>query len=195
MQPTWIPPNCRFVIEDAQLDWKWPYNYFDFVHVRHLTGCINDWTKLYSQIYSHLKPGGYFQHCDYDIVTRSDVGVITPDHIYSRWNRILVDASAANGSSFDLPARGNKMETMMVDAGFVDVVHQSWKVPIGAWPRDRKMKQIGLFTFEFLDHSLEGFALFLLREVMGWEYEAIQELVAAMRHGLRKSRLMPYFVL
>lgn len=87
------------------------------------------------------------------------------------------------------------MTELMEEAGFVDVVHKVWKVPIGAWPQEKKMKQLGLFTYEFLDHSLEGFALYLLREVMGWEYEEVQELVDAMRKALRRSRLMPYFLL
>ncbi|SPO05111.1 related to methyltransferase [Cephalotrichum gorgonifer] len=195
IQPSWVPPNCRFLIEDAQLDWGWRPDYFDFVHVRHLTGCIDDWGKLYSQAFSRLKPGGYFEHCDYDIQTRSDTGLVGPDHVYTRWSEVLFEASAANGRGFECPAHGGKMRELMTETGFVDVVHRTWKVPIGAWPQDRRMKQMGLFTFEFLDSSLEGFALYLLKEVMGWEYHEVHELVTTMKKALRKSSLMPYFVL
>ncbi len=83
----------------------------------------------------------------------------------------------------------------MRQVGFVDVVHQTWKVPIGAWPKDTKMKQLGLFTFEFIDGSLEGFALYLLKEIMGWEFEDIQSIVNGMRRAIRRNKLMPYFVL
>lgn len=190
-----MPPNCRFLIEDAQLNWNWPPNHFDYVHVRHLTGCIDDWPRLYARAFDHLRPGGYFEHCDYDIETRSDTGPLGPDHVFTRWREVLMRASAANGRSFECPAREGNMAKLMGEAGFVDVVHKVWKVPIGAWPQERRMKQLGLFTYEFLDHSLEGFALYLLKEVMGWEYEAVQELVDAMRKALKRGRLMPYFIL
>lgn len=195
IQPTWVPPNCRFLIEDAQLNWNWPPNHFDFIHARHLTGCIDDWPRFYARAFDRLRPGGWFEHCDYDIETRSDTGLVGPDHVYSRWKEVLTAASSKNGRSFEEPVKGGKMGARLEEAGFVDVVHRVWKVPIGAWPRDKKMKQLGLFTHEFLDNSLEGFALLLLREVMGWEYEDVQELVDAMRKALRRGRLMPYFIL
>jgi hypothetical protein len=44
-----------------------------------------------------------------------------------------------------------------------------------------------------LDQSLEGFALYMLKEVMGWEYAEIQVLVAKMRQALRNWRLYPYY--
>lgn len=192
-----MPPNCRFLIEDAQLPWNWPPNHFDFIHARHLTGCVDNWPRLYNRAFERLRPGGYFEHCDYDIATRSDTGLVCEDHVFTRWREVLIDASAANGRSFEGPTKGGDigMQGLMSEAGFVDVVHRCWKVPIGAWPQEKRMKQLGLFTYEFLDQSLEGFALLLLREVMGWSYEEVQGLVADMRKALRRSRLMPYFTL
>ena len=86
-----------------------------------------------------------------------------------------------------------QMKQRVLDAGFVDVVEKKWKVPIGGWSADRKLKRIGLYTLLFLDGSLEGFALYMLKEVMGWEYEEIQVLVAKMRAALRDWRLYPYY--
>jgi hypothetical protein len=31
IQPQWVPPNCKFELDDAQLEWKYPPNHFDFV--------------------------------------------------------------------------------------------------------------------------------------------------------------------
>ncbi|PKS10897.1 hypothetical protein jhhlp_002655 [Lomentospora prolificans] len=195
IQPTWIPPNCRFLIDDAQLNWGWKPDYFDFIHLRHLIGCIDNWSRLYGQAFSRLKPGGYFEHCEFDIKTRSDTDLVGPDHVFTKWYQVLVEASDKAGRSFKFPPAEGNMKDIMEQAGFVDVVHRSWKVPIGAWPKDRKMKQLGLFTFEFIDGSLEGFALYLLKEVMGWEFEDIEALVIAMRKAIRRNKLMPYFVL
>jgi SAM-dependent methyltransferase len=71
-QPTWVPPNLRFEIDDAQLDWTFKPESFDFIHVRYMYGAIDDWPKLYRQMYSFLKPGGWFQHLEPDIELRSE---------------------------------------------------------------------------------------------------------------------------
>lgn len=195
IQPSWVPPNCRFLIDDAQLNWVWQPNYFDYIHIRHLGGCIDDWPRLYGQAFSRLKPGGYFESCDYDIQTRSESGLVGPDHIYTKWYETLLEASEKSGRSFQFPPPQGSMKELMERAGFEDVVYRCWKIPIGAWPRDKKMKQLGLFTAEFIDGSIEGFALYLLKEVMGWEYKAIDAFVDNMRRALRRSKLMPYFLL
>lgn len=72
MQPSWVPPNLTFQIDDVQLDWTFKPESFDFIHVRFMYGAIDDLSKLYRQIYDHLKPGGWFQHLEPDILLRSD---------------------------------------------------------------------------------------------------------------------------
>lgn len=53
-QVTTAPPNIRFEVDDASLEWTYPESSFDFVHVRGLTGCIRDWPYLYQQAYRYL---------------------------------------------------------------------------------------------------------------------------------------------
>lgn len=69
----------KFQIEDAQLDWTFAPESFDFIHVRYLQGAIDDWPRLYDQIYKSLKPGGWFQHLEPDIELRSDNSAVTVD--------------------------------------------------------------------------------------------------------------------
>jgi hypothetical protein len=195
IQPSWVPPNCRFIIEDVQLNWTWQPSYFDLIHLRHMIGTIDDWGKLYGQAFTHLRSGGWFHHCEYDITTRSDTGLVGPDHIFNKWCSLFFEAGKITGKRFDYPAVNGEMINLMEASGFVDVVHRSWKIPIGGWARDIKMKQLGLFTFEFIDGSLEGFALYLFKEILGWEYDDIQEIVGMMRRAIRRSKLMPYFIL
>ena len=71
-QPSWIPPNLSFQIDDAQQDWTFEPNSFDFIHVRYMHAAIDDWPKFYRQMYRSLKPGGYFQHLEPDIELRCD---------------------------------------------------------------------------------------------------------------------------
>ena len=57
-QPTWVPPNCKFMVDDAEADFAWQDNTYDLVHIRGLHGAIQDWPKLYRQCYRILRPGG-----------------------------------------------------------------------------------------------------------------------------------------
>lgn len=40
IQPTWVPPNCKFGI-DLQLAWTYRPESFDFVHIRSLLACVS----------------------------------------------------------------------------------------------------------------------------------------------------------
>ncbi|KAH7635874.1 hypothetical protein B0T09DRAFT_390646 [Sordaria sp. MPI-SDFR-AT-0083] len=57
IQPSWVPPNASFEINDASKKWTYQENYFDFIHIRWLTGVINDWDSLYKEAYRCCKPG------------------------------------------------------------------------------------------------------------------------------------------
>lgn len=67
-----MPPNLRFEMEDAQLDWTLEPESFDFIHIRYMHGSFDDWNKLYSQVYKFLKPGGWFQQIEPDIEMHSE---------------------------------------------------------------------------------------------------------------------------
>jgi hypothetical protein len=51
VQPRFVPPNCKFELDDAQLQWTFAPNSFDFVHLRCLFGGISDWQALYGEIF------------------------------------------------------------------------------------------------------------------------------------------------
>lgn len=49
IQPDFVPPNCRFEVDDITKDWTYQENEFDFVHIRGMTGCVPDWVELHKQ--------------------------------------------------------------------------------------------------------------------------------------------------
>ncbi|KAH7093499.1 S-adenosyl-L-methionine-dependent methyltransferase [Paraphoma chrysanthemicola] len=60
-QPTWVPANIQFEIEDIEEDWLFRKNNFDFIFGRELLMAIRDWPRVIEQAYEHLKPGGYLE--------------------------------------------------------------------------------------------------------------------------------------
>jgi hypothetical protein len=46
IQPEWIPPNVKFMVDDVESPWLKPRNYFDYVHERHMVMAIKNWPQL-----------------------------------------------------------------------------------------------------------------------------------------------------
>jgi ubiquinone/menaquinone biosynthesis C-methylase UbiE len=42
IQPSWVPPNLKFEIEDFTEEWTFPGNTFDYIHMRYLYGSVPD---------------------------------------------------------------------------------------------------------------------------------------------------------
>jgi len=61
IQPELVPENCAFEIDDANMKWTWPENYFDFVHVREMFGSIGDWEAFAQEALHCIKPNGYIE--------------------------------------------------------------------------------------------------------------------------------------
>jgi hypothetical protein len=51
--------------------------------------------------------------------------------------------------------------------GFVDVVEKKYKVPVGAWPSDPQLKEIGRYSLLYCDLGCEGWALWILSKILG----------------------------
>ncbi|KAH7122102.1 putative SAM dependent methyltransferase [Dactylonectria estremocensis] len=195
IQPGWVPPNCSFHLDDAQLEWTYPPGTFDFVHIRALYGCIDNWTELYRQAHKALVPGGYLEDFEMTITLYSDLPEIRddPEHIFKKWSKLFLEAMDRIGKTGRIGVEGN-MRKHMEKAGYVDIVERSYQVPVGGWSSDPKQKKIGTYNLAFLDESLEGFALFLLKQIMGFSYEEVQVFVAKMRNAIRNTKIRPYYL-
>ena len=193
IQPPWVPPNCEFQIDDAQLEWTWEENYFDYIHIRDLYGSIGDWRALYRQAFDHLKPGGWFEDQELDIRAHSDVIAGDPDHILTQWNDTFQEAGERLGKTFKIGI-GTRMVDYMHEAGFVNIVQRRVRIPIGSWASDPKLKEIGDCTYLFIRESIEGFALFLLTQIMGWKFEECQVFIAKTMNAIKQHRIIhPYY--
>ena len=110
-----------------------------------------------------LKPGGWIQHLDLSIEMKSDDGSITDDHIMARWSKVFLEAGEKMGRTFRI---FNYAKEYISNAGFIDVKETKYKIPIGGWSSDPKMKQVGRYNLLQFTQGVEGFALFLLKDVM-----------------------------
>ncbi|KAL4407740.1 UMTA [Colletotrichum abscissum] len=193
IQPPWVPPNCKFYFDDVEQPWTWSKD-FDLIHIRHLEASIENWPALYKQAFDHLVPGGFIEVKEFDITTRSQFfgDYIPEDHIFHQWAKVMFEATDKLGKT--LAQTQNHSIARALDAiGYVDIVEKRFSIPIGAWPKDPKLKEVGQCNLLYNDQSLEGFALFLLKEVLGWAYPRIVVFVAEMRQALRDPSLQAFF--
>jgi trans-aconitate methyltransferase len=127
IQPHWVPPNCKFVVDDAEGDWLYrPDEAFDFIHGRALGGSIADWPYFYRQAYTHLKPGGWIEMQEYEAWVKSD-----DDSMDRNGKSILEVQQLVDEASIKFGKRFNVAELQkqyLIDAGFIDVHDDIYKV-------------------------------------------------------------------
>lgn len=58
------------------------------------------------------------------------------------------------------------MKQWMEEAGFINVVEKRYKFPIGTWPADPKMKELGMWFRAYFEDGMEGYAMALLTRVL-----------------------------
>ncbi|KAK1997744.1 methyltransferase [Colletotrichum falcatum] len=194
IQPQWVPSNCNFQIDDFEQEWALPLDYFDLVHGRNLEACISDVPRFFEQAFAHTRPNGWVEIKEIDTEFRSQSKELTDDHVFRRWYTNLVAAATRLGKEAE-GVRSGAITTGMIQAGYVDVVEKRWKIPIGSWTADPRLKQLGHCALEFIDESLEGFGLFLLKEVMGFTYEEVVAMMNELRVAMRDHSNQTFYYL
>ncbi|KAK1772791.1 S-adenosyl-L-methionine-dependent methyltransferase [Phialemonium atrogriseum] len=189
IQPNFVPPNCRFEVDDINKDWTFPENKFDFVHIRAMTGCIPDWTEFYAKAMKHVKPGGFVEHVELWGIASSDDNTLRADSPLKTWVDIFEKIGAATGKCFFW---GDRAADSMREAGLADVTERRVKVPIGPWPKDKRLKHWGTWNRQFLLQALEGFSIRGMTELLGWKYDDAQLFLVEMRNELKNPNLHSY---
>lgn len=153
IQPDWVPPNVRFVVDDIESEWLYQPNHFDMIHARHMAIAIKDWNHVLSSAWTHLKPGGWLEFCELDYWPNSDDGTMTPDNAHLRWTYLVTDGLARAG--VDLHA-ALLLKERVIRAGFQNVTEHVIKVPIGQWPRNQLLRKVGMYMHAVLYDGLQG---------------------------------------
>jgi len=160
--------------------------------MRLMMGSIKDWPALYKEVYRCLKPGGWFEHQDYDPRVVSDDGTVGPDSPWNQWGKIFIEAGEKLGRTFSVIIDRNNYGWMK-DAGFENVQEKRIKLPLGSWPADPKWKTIGQYNLIATEQGLEGFALYVLTNVHGWGLEETQVYLASVRKELHNRKNHAYY--
>ncbi|KAF5022707.1 hypothetical protein F66182_5255 [Fusarium sp. NRRL 66182] len=187
IQPSFVPPNCRFEVDDINKEWTFPENMFDLVHIRYMTGTVPDWTELLKKAQRHVKPGGWIEHVELWGDARADDDTMLPDSPLKTWVEIFEQVGEKIGRPFFWDSVKSFQE-----AGLQNITERKVKVPIGTWAKNKELKQWGAWNRQFLLQGLEGFSIRSLTELLGWEYEKAQVFLVDMRKEILNPDLHSY---
>ncbi|TDZ36735.1 Secondary metabolism regulator LAE1 [Colletotrichum spinosum] len=191
IQPDWVPPNVRFMIDDAEAEWVWPAGSLDFVHARHMCMAVKDWPRLVSQAREALRPGGWIELQELRFHLQCDDGTMPGPEGYG-YGR-FVDACMAGFRSFGIdPLAMERNAELLRAGGFGGVVERVWKVPIGTWPRDPTLKTIGLYNRSMLVDALQAVSMAPLTRGLRWSAEEVELFLIDVRKSLMNSAIHSY---
>ncbi|KAL2133430.1 hypothetical protein VTI74DRAFT_2356 [Chaetomium olivicolor] len=189
IQPPWVPPNVKFEVDDVESPWLYD-NPFDFIFCRYMACCIQDWPTLVKRAYDNLNPGGWVEFQDFDLNYYEPGGSLIPESDTRMWSTMLLDAARKIGRD---PCPGVSLEAWVRDAGFTNVKHQKIPIPIGSWPRDPKLKEIGKYNYVQVLSGLEAFTLRLFCDVLGWSKPEVTVLLAKVRNEFKSGKFNALF--
>ncbi|KAF7556964.1 hypothetical protein G7Z17_g1033 [Cylindrodendrum hubeiense] len=192
IQPTWVPPNLQFQIDDCTREWTFTPESLDYVHIRFLSGCIADWTALFKQAYHSLKPGGIIETMEPSAYIESDDGTVEETSAMGQWGKIFIEGGQKIGRKFTV-FQDNTQNTALEEAGFVDLHEHTYKSPIGSWPKDEKLREIGQYVQLTMESDFEGIIVFMTSVLGGWTKEDIQVYIAHLRREIRDKRKHGWF--
>ncbi|KAK8113497.1 hypothetical protein PG984_014023 [Apiospora sp. TS-2023a] len=184
IQPGYVPPNCRFEVDDLEDEWIWSYK-FDYVHARHMVGSIADFPRLFRTIYENLNPGGWVEFQDYYVKLDSFDGTLDGTAL-QRWNAMINEALVPTGRS---GLNSAHYAGWMREAGFEDVVQEKFAVPGNPWTRDKTHKQLGVLQRTNILEGLHGISISLFTKFLGMSTEEVEVFLADVRRDINDTRI------
>ncbi|RMJ13432.1 hypothetical protein CDV36_006899 [Fusarium kuroshium] len=192
IQPSWIPPNLEFQIDDCTQEWTLQENSLDFVHMRFLVGSVVDWPALYKQAYRCLKPGGLIESHEASPSIGSDDGSVVPTSAMGQWGQIFFEGGRRLKRPFSILE--DKLQTEgMKEAGFVNMEEEEIKVPIGGWPTDLKLKQAGKYFQAAILQDIEGTLMFIA-DLLGWSKAEVDVFGEHYSREIKSNKIHGYFL-
>lgn len=129
IQPSWVPPNVFFEIEDMTQPWTFRENSFDYVHMRYLYGSVPDWNQLFREAYRVVKPGGWIESLEADAAVVCDDGTVKEGSALDQWGKVYREGGKKFGKTF-WPVTDNVQQPGIEAAGFTNVVVKDIKASV-----------------------------------------------------------------
>ena len=184
IQPHWVPSNVKFLVDDAESPWVEPENHYDLVHLRFVTPAFRQFPTLLERAYKHIAPGGWIEIQELLHDPKCDDGSMPDGWPLSEYFKLVRAGLAVMGTNMEDSLR---QCTGMSRYGFTNVQHEILKLPIGTWPKNKILKQVGMYARTGIEAGLEAMALGPLCRGLGKEKEEVENLCMEVRRALEEG--------
>ncbi|KIH87211.1 methyltransferase type 12 [Sporothrix brasiliensis 5110] len=164
IQPTAVPHNVFFEIDDCEVEWMRPENTVDLIHLRDMAGAFEDWDFIFREALNCLKPGGHIEALDFHDQTGQThhfLSAFPADAQIHSFARAIDEASIKAGrrrGTHHLTA--DRLERL----GFVDVKISEHAIPLNA--HNDSVAKMWLIACL---HTVEAGSLRLLTKYLDWD--------------------------
>jgi SAM-dependent methyltransferase len=189
VQPSWVPPNVQFEIDDVEDEWEYGRTKFDLIHARNLLLAIRNWDRLVQQSLAYLQPGGYLEISGTWIHPGSDDNTLPEDSAYAEFFRVMRRIGDKIKAPVDAPLT---WKSRMQKGGFEDVQERVFKVPTSPWPKDPRLKKIGALELVNFEEGARGFMMRGFTQLLGGAKDEAETLIAGARKDARNRHMHSY---
>ncbi|KAJ9142395.1 S-adenosyl-L-methionine-dependent methyltransferase [Pleurostoma richardsiae] len=186
IQPQYVPPNCRFEIDDADDEWAYS-NKFDFIHARAMCSCFSDHKSVIQSCFDSLKPGGWCEWQDMSFPF-SHLGPVPEDTVIVKWTELICESAIKIGRPW---SNVEKYKQYFEEVGFQNVVERRFYWPVGPWAKGDYYKSLATYFMEDIKRGMEPITMKLL-PILGWSKEEMQVLLAKVRQDLTNPNIHAY---
>ncbi|KAK4245214.1 S-adenosyl-L-methionine-dependent methyltransferase, partial [Corynascus novoguineensis] len=188
IQPDYLPPNCRFEIDDVEDDWTYSYK-FDYIHGRYLLPFIKkDWNLLFKSMYDNLNSGGWVESQETIIYFQSVDGSIDGTAL-KRWNTLLLQGIRKLGRS---ATEALRCKYYLAQAGFVNLGEKKFAVPMNPWAKGRDEKAIGAMQMMNNLEGIDGLTMTVFTRALDWDPADVEKLLIDVKKDLKNRSIHAY---
>ncbi|KAJ5578485.1 Secondary metabolism regulator laeA [Penicillium hispanicum] len=179
IQPANHPKNCDFYSPfDFESPWTMGEDSWDLIHMQMGSGSVTSWPSLYRRIFSHLRPGAWFEQVEIDFEPRCDDRSLSGLAI-RHWYSALKHATESRMK----PVAHSSRETIrnLQEAGFTEIDHQMVGLPLNPWHNDEHERKVARWYNLAISESIEALSLAPFSRVLAWPVDKIQRLAADVK--------------
>ncbi|KAG6228811.1 hypothetical protein E4U25_007543 [Claviceps purpurea] len=143
-------PNLTFVLHDFEKD-TWPAQCghdYDYIHMRHTLICFDSTPAVFRRAFELLRPGGWIELYEHN-VTYVRMGKTKAPPLegtaYAKWASLIIQVARSGGRDL---VKTVHYAAWLREAGFVNVTEKRFGLPMNAWPKDERLKQIGRLSLK-----------------------------------------------
>lgn len=188
IQPAYVPPNCKFEVDDFDQPWTFPHP-FHYIHARMLSGSLGDPLRLFRRAHHALVPGAWIELQDFAFPVRADDGTMSGT-AFETLNKHLMRALTLLHRD---GAWAESYKSFLEQAGFTNVTEVRYKWPQNRWPKDPRLKELGQWNMVNTLDGLHGFAARLCTQVLGMSAEELELLLMESRRDIQNPRVHAYW--